>query len=148
MLLERNTWIIIKIPSQEGVLGRSQNRIELGRYEDVIFVAVPWTPDPRMHNSKYWFLSEWSYMCSRSGIHRLWTVQVQLEFGMNILAVQTFIVQTLDVKGLWIPDTGGVCTCKEGYEGIRCEQTKCHKAMALSRKTGRCIDVDQFIMKG
>ena len=148
MLLERNTWIITKIPSKEGVLGRSQNRIELGRDEEVIFVAVPLTPDHRMHHSKYRFLSQWSYMCSRSGIRRLRTVLIQLEFWTNKLAVRTFIVQTLDVKGLWIPDTGGVCTCKEGYEGIRCEQTKCHKAMALSRKTGRCIDVDQFIMKG
>ena len=52
------------------------------------------------------------------------------------------------MNSLWISGKGGICTCKEGYEGIRCEQTKCHKAMALSRKTNRCIDVDQFIMKG
>ena len=43
---------------------------------------------------------------------------------------------------------GGLCTCKEGYTGSRCENTKCHPSMALSRKTGRCIDVDQFILKG
>ena len=43
---------------------------------------------------------------------------------------------------------GGVCKCPKGFNGSRCEETTCDSALALSRKTGRCIDVDQFLFKG
>jgi len=42
--------------------------------------------------------------------------------------------------------TGGICTCTKTYTGLRCEETICEASKALSKKTGKCIDVDQFIM--